>query len=544
MEGPHSLGKALWSPQTSKDGKDIYRSMRDIKQNDVVFHFIDNKGIEGISVVQSSADDTFTGLSGTEWADVPAYRIELRDYTKLKENILRQEFLQDYKHQRVLDKLLNEHKGLFFNRRYELNQGAYLTEAPVELVKIWNEIYYIKTGENLPYIDENDVKQNKVVPIGASVLKIKECEDITKSAGLIFNVNLIARFVASLCTKPFVILTGLSGSGKTKLAQAFAQWICADKSQYRIVPVGADWTNREPLLGYPNALEEGNYVKPNNGVIDLIVEAGNNPGKPFFLILDEMNLSHAERYFADFLSAMELGEMGEITLHTGGSAWNGVPSSVKLSKNTFIIGTVNIDETTYMFSPKVLDRANVIEFRVSGEEMAAFLENPAKPDIEKLAGAGSGMAADFVAIAESDVTEFRDKEKINAELTNFFKELKKIGAEFGYRTASEIYRFAGQLDRLTAKEGKKWKTDDVIDAAVIQKLLPKVHGSRSKLDPILKALATLCLADKNESNTLFKEPWDFDSIPKDKIRFPLSLEKIIRMRRRVIQDGFTSFAEA
>lgn len=384
-------------------------------------------------------------------------------------------------------------------------------------------------------------------PLGVpEMFKITEFAERVTAANLKFPIEHSTRFVSALCTKPFVILTGLSGSGKTKLAQAFAQWICEDESQYCIVPVGADWTNREPLLGYPNALSKNEYIKPDNGVIDLIIEAGKgeNIDKPYFLILDEMNLSHVERYFADFLSAMGLGKDSEITLHTGDSAWDGVPSSVKLSKNLFIIGTVNIDETTYMFSPKVLDRANVIEFRVSDEEMAAFLKNPAKPDISKLSGAGSGMAADFVALAESEVNEFRDKEKINAELTNFFKELKKIGAEFGYRTASEIYRFAGQLDRLTAKEGKKWKTDDVIDAAVIQKLLPKVHGSRSKLDPVLKTLAILCLADKHESDTLFKETWDFDSIPKDKIRFPLSLEKIIRMRRRVIQDGFTSFAEA
>jgi 5-methylcytosine-specific restriction protein B len=92
----------------------------------------------------------------------------------------------------------------------------------------------------------------------------------------------------------------LSGSGKTKLAQAFAMWICEDDSQYCIVPVGADWTNREPLLGFPNALKAKEYVKPDNRVLDLIINATQNTDKPYFLILDEMNLSHVERYFADF----------------------------------------------------------------------------------------------------------------------------------------------------------------------------------------------------------------------------------------------------
>ena len=98
------------------------------------------------------------------------------------------------------------------------------------------------------------------------------------------------------------------------------QWICYKEAegekneQYCIVPVGADWTNREPLLGYPNALQTEQYIKPENGVLDLINRARLNEAKPYFLILDEMNLSHVERYFADFLSTMESGDA--IPLHT------------------------------------------------------------------------------------------------------------------------------------------------------------------------------------------------------------------------------------
>jgi len=118
---------------------------------------------------------------------------------------------------------------------------------------------------------------------------IKSFQESCKNAGLVYSDKHITRFVSSLLTKPFVILTGLSGSGKTKLAQAYVQWICQEESQYRIIPVGADWTNREPLLGYPNALKPEEYVKPDNGVIDLILQANSNPELPHFLILDEMN---------------------------------------------------------------------------------------------------------------------------------------------------------------------------------------------------------------------------------------------------------------
>ena len=77
-----------------------------------------------------------------------------------------------------------------------------------------------------------------------------------KKANILVDPLLIVRFITLLCTKPFVILSGLSGSGKTKLAQP-CRWICEEEKQYCIVPVGSDWTNREPLLGYPNTLRLG-----------------------------------------------------------------------------------------------------------------------------------------------------------------------------------------------------------------------------------------------------------------------------------------------
>ena len=141
-------------------------------------------------------------------------------------------------------------------------------------------------------------------------------------ANLSFPKTLPYRFISALQTKPFVILTGLSGSGKTKLAEAFSLWISESDSQYCMIAVGADWTNREPLLGYPNALEEGKYIKPDSGALDVILRAIDNPAKPYFLILDEMNMSHVERYFADFLSAMESADK-TISLRPETDEWKG-----------------------------------------------------------------------------------------------------------------------------------------------------------------------------------------------------------------------------
>ncbi len=367
--------------------------------------------------------------------------------------------------------------------------------------------------------------------------KHKNFYDDALEAGYFINEKLNTRFISSLLTKPFVILTGLSGSGKTKLAQAFAMWICDDENQYCIVPVGADWTNREPLLGFPNALQSGEYVKPDNRVLDLIIEAQANSAKPYFLILDEMNLSHVERYFADFLSVMET--KSKISLHSGAEDWNEVPTEIGFPKNLFIIGTVNIDETTYMFSPKVLDRANVIEFRVNANEMTTYLNSNSSIKLEKLEGLGANMANSFVEIAMDDSLEAKDKEELNQALMSFFSELKKTGAEFGYRSASEIKRFAAVVNKIETT----WSITDIIDAAIMQKLLPKVHGSRRKLEPVLKTLGALCLQEgQNIDDYLLKQGMDFSDATKYK--YPVSLEKILRMHENLISNGFTSYAEA
>lgn len=357
------------------------------------------------------------------------------------------------------------------------------------------------------------------------------------TAGLIYSRTLLSRFVSSLTTKPFVILTGLSGSGKTKLAQAFVHWICQNESQYKIIPVGADWTNREPILGYPNALNPAEYIKPDNGALDLIIQAGENPDFPHFLILDEMNLSHVERYFADFLSLMESEE--DISLYPTESVENGVPKRLKFPPNLFIIGTVNIDETTHMFSPKVLDRANTIEFRIDEDNMSTFLSEIKPIKMEDLKSEGAGMASSFLKMASRNSVAPDIPMDVQSTLLDFFSELKKAGAEFGYRTASEIHRLIHNLGVLDTN----LTSDEKIDVAIMQKLLPKLHGSRRKLCPVLETLASLCL---KESENIMTEVFDNDDIAFDhpNVQYPLSLEKIARMYHGAIDNGFASYAEA
>ena len=211
--------------------------------------------------------------------------------------------------------------------------------------------------------------------------------------GLDFSYELVANYLLALQTKRFVILTGISGTGKTQLAMAVAH--CFDRSSLitgstesmlmpknnggnaqptysRLVAVRPDWRDNRGLLGYYNPLLERYSVTP---MLHLLLcaqeefEAALREGReaiPFFIILDEMNLARVEHYFSDFLSSLESGEPLDLQEHpskvmdeTGGTMI--VPAQLKIHNNVFFTGTVNIDETTYMFSPKVLDRAFTLE---------------------------------------------------------------------------------------------------------------------------------------------------------------------------------------
>lgn len=424
----------------------------------------------------------------------------------------------------LINLLYNETKSL----QKDPTSYIYNVDAPSYGEK---NFYSASLNKYKEFLMSNNLQLTKEIK---SFDNIKAVEEILK-IGLVFSNQLIARFTSSLLTKPFVILTGLSGSGKTKLAQAFAMWLCENETQYKIVPVGADWTNREPLLGFPNALKQGAYVKPDSGVLDLIIRATQNGNKPYFLILDEMNLSHVERYFADFLSTMESGE--EILLHAGDENWGDVPARISLPKNLFIVGTVNIDETTYMFSPKVLDRANVIEFRVTAEEMESYLKQSGKVDLDILKGQGAAMEQSFVELAKNRDLAYKNQPDMNETLVSFFRELKNAGAEFGYRTAAEIQRFAAVTEALETN----WTTEQILDVVIMQKLLPKLHGSRKKLVPVLETLIKLCVdkVAKAEDFYQYKEGED-----KTMVLYPIALEKLQRMYRGLLDNGFSSYAEA
>ncbi len=400
------------------------------------------------------------------------------------------------------------------------------------------------------------------------------CAQAKELANLTFPAPFATRLCAALLAKRFLILTGLSGSGKTKIAQAFAQWLAPEGTPNpycALIPVGADWVGSDNILGYPNGLDPSAYV--TRQALDLIIHSQEpeQADAPHFLILDEMNLSHVERYFADILSAIESEDA--ISLYEGPARSAGqrlIPNRIVLPRNLFIIGTVNVDETTYMFSPKVLDRANVIEFRMAQQDVAAFFNEPAAPELEELQGMGAHFGEAFVVAARDKSSTLPDmvKAPFAAEMLLLFGLLQQHNLEFGYRTAYETARFVRYFHLLggAALDDANWFAT-AMDAVLIQKILPRLHGSRAKLEGLLWALAWFCaagrdaldgkdfqtqlqLAGKAEDDkfnpeqlwqTLDKQnPFD----PAARARYPMSFAKVMRMWRRLVREQFVTFTEA
>ncbi len=305
--------------------------------------------------------------------------------------------------------------------------------------------------------------------------------------------------------------------------------------KYKIVPVGANWTDNSSILGYYNALTEKYQTTP---AYDLIYEASSDEYNPYFLILDEMNLSHVERYFSDFLSAIESKE--PIPLY-GGSRLK-----LTLPDNLFIVGTVNVDETTYMFSPKVLDRANTIEFNTLSVHDYINLNS----DNDDFDGNIDYLQSPLIDsdISNLNISDLKDilsiincndgnlLEIITEELGLFQFTLKSTGFDFGFRVINEILRFMIVAWRYEQSPDNWDNWQRYFDAQIKQKILPKLHGSQKAIGNILNELFNLCLVEStnNEQAKLF-------NITKNNCKYYTSAIKLQNMSKVLSDQRYVSF---
>ena len=317
------------------------------------------------------------------------------------------------------------------------------------------------------------------------------------------------------------------------------------------IPVKSDWTDSSELFGHYNLIERKYHLTK---FLKFLLEAREHPHHPFFLILDEMNLSKVEHYFSDFLSCLESRYNAngtivqeKITLHSSNDLlktddmyFDLIPASIEIPTNLYVTGTVNIDESTYMFSSKVLDRANVIEFNhvnLQSYGQPPIDEAPIDTEIFKLS-----TFPDFTTLelaTKDNYTNLSDAIKAHMEEIN--KILSKYHRHFGYRTANEV--------ALYIKNAKMYIADTnaievkALDFQLVQKVFPKLSGGYASLElPLRELLKYLGNIEKNLDDITAD---DINGINTNNatILFPTTVTKLKRMYNNLIQNGFTSFIE-
>jgi hypothetical protein len=358
------------------------------------------------------------------------------------------------------------------------------------------------------------------------------------SQGMIYPRWLIGDFLTLLRMNDLIILSGLSGAGKTQIVRSFAQ---ALGGVAHIIPVKPNWTGAEDLLGFFNPLQRS-YVR--TPFLEALLAAANDQDRLHFICLDEMNLARAEYYFADFLSAQEdRSSPAEVPLYSESEAshiqaevrmllaalrgvgpdsknsdktllnieeliqrpeymerlrlmfgenagesfpvFHGrirrslatvldVPSRISVSANVRFIGAINVDQTTYGLSPKILDRAHVIRFdnplKYSSEDIRKDAELHMQ-DVPRIAPIK--MHPDGFLPQRSDYPKFSPEHPAAKWLLELYKDyLDTLGIDVAYRTIRQAQLF-WDLHAEVSEGSKESQSVDAKNLIFLQKILPK-----------------------------------------------------------------------
>lgn len=367
-----------------------------------------------------------------------------------------------------------------------------------------------------------------------------------RNKGFHFPDDLIENLYLSLKTKPFVILAGVSGTGKTKLVKLFAEALGAlsHNHQFALIPVRPDWSDPSDLLGYKDL---SGAFRPGR-LAEVLVEASqeSNRHKPYFICLDEMNLARVEHYFSDLLSIIETQEwqvdrivtMPLINNDTLAAEDQPIYGNLSLPDNVYLIGTVNMDETTHPFSKKVLDRANTIEFNYINLEQ--FPEGTFD-EISIVQASNDFLRSEYLQLIDA-YGEYQELvKKVTSKLVKVNGILEQIHSHVGFRIRDAVCFYMIYNERFALMS-----EDAAFDLQLLQKILPRVQGSSSSVKRVLLLLMQEALGKSLSVNDLMDDASDLymkwsASEPEERAKYPLSARKIAFMLRRLEEDGFTSY---
>lgn len=440
---------------------------------------------------------------------------------------------------------------------YEKGTIAYIEydkdNLPDEQKLISDLKYFIETYKNYAdrkVLDESNDKEivktniEDGLNLNSNKEMIHHIKSYIKSKGFTYDDNEVENLYLSIKTKPFVMLAGISGTGKTKIVELFAEAISStnENGRYKLIPVKPNWSDSSDLLGYKNI----NGEFQSGPLTRILIKAGReeNLDKPFFVCLDEMNLARVEYYFSDLLSILETRKIDEscrvVTNYVIDEDYleneNDIEmyGSLTIPENLYFIGTVNMDETTYPFSKKVLDRANTIEFTHINLELLPSGNEP----INTIDGNNEFLKSRFINMKDIVTSDKLYVPKIIEELVEINKLLQIVNLHIGYRVRDEFTMYM-----LYNKDLNLLDEDDAFDMQLMQKILPRIQGSSRDIYRLLVDLFNKC------ASVSFNEK-DIDLGEKvikhiteniDDCKYKKSSIKIAHMIRRYEEDGFTSF---
>lgn len=402
-----------------------------------------------------------------------------------------------------------------------------------EMIRIYDDYYnliYAKykktTNEQVGFTEDTEIWESNMKD------NIKKIYRYIKSKGFIYSYEDLCNFYLSLKTKPFLILAGISGTGKSKLLRLFAEAIGA---HYSLISVKPDWNDSTELFGYKNINNE--FIP---GQLTRIIQDASkteNLNKPYFVCLDEMNLARVEYYFSEYLSIIESRYfdnskrlLTDKIFSEGYLPTDNPYKDLRIPENLYIIGTVNMDDTTFAFSRKVLDRVNTIEF---SDVRLDILDFDQKEDVENLKLDNSCFKTKYLTIKDAIEVDKEYVNKINKEIIEINNILAMGNKHFGYRVRDEIIFYM--------LENKKYDLLEeyvAFDYQIMQKILPTITGSDKVIKDILIDLYNYC----NPSNQI-ADNIDYIRHAEEGLETALYMNsaKKILMMLRGYEDGFVSF---